>query len=141
MDLLRTITSQMISFSAKKTICMSLNELSRIYNVDYGQYSFAKDDELQVQSKDYPSRVILRQGKKDNIILEFKLEDDSVAISNNKAISAQSEYMLLTNKLRTLISLEKKIDIIDLIEKSKLVNFVDTESLELIKEAIKTSAE
>ena len=140
MDILKTITSQILAFEEDKTICLSVNDVSRLFSVRALDYIGIEEESI-IHDTEHLSRVIINLPQNNNLIIYIELDGREPKDTNKLAQEKQYSYIIFLNRLRTLIALHKVSDIIDLIEKSTLVNFVDTESLELIKEAIKTSAE
>lgn len=122
----------MITFHNTNTYYISLSELAQIHNVNFYKHPVPEDSNKK--RVDLSGRI----NKSCSIVLHsFIIESENAIDQTYKDL--QLEYILLTNKLRTLIGLESYNEIIYVIEESTLVNFVDKDSLELIKEAIKAS--
>ncbi len=140
MDLLKIVTSQMLTFKEKKTICMSVNEVSRLFSVKALDYKAIEEGNV-LKETEHLSRVIINLPQIKDLIIEIKLDGRDPQETNTIAQEIQNNYIVFLNQLRTLIHFNKVNDIIDLIEKSNLFNFVDKKSLELIKEELKKSSE
>ncbi|QFR39168.1 hypothetical protein A9Q91_02950 [Candidatus Gracilibacteria bacterium 28_42_T64] len=111
-DILR---SQMISFSLNEDASISVGDLSNIYNI----YWIEPTD----TSEKNKARMMLNS------------KNNNITIFEEKGVSSDDvkEYVVLTNRIRTFLKLEKYADLIDYIESSDLIFFVDEVSIELLK--------
>jgi hypothetical protein len=116
------LRSQIICLSQDKKQHLSVGQLTNCFNIDWFKY-----DTLECHTLDKePSLVISDQ--KSIIIYIFQ--------SKGGCEEDVDLYVIIINKLRTLIYLDKFLEAFNLITESTLFEFVDVESAKLVLEAL-----
>ena len=129
MDVKKAIISQVIKVNAIGEY-ISIESFSSIDRVNLQEVSGSKlFNKLTVFL--YPNSIEV------NFDISKKTPEDLSSFLEEQQLA----FILLTNTLRTFINLDKYKEIIELVNNSKLISFVDTKSVELLKVAMKAPAE